>query len=724
MKNETPMLYTAVLYICAFILFLEWLYPVNVVGDVTNLTVFILFTLFCFLISMLEIKWWLSMALKGFGLVFIIHSLFLVYPFLSKPWVTQLFTEIGFNVNVLINQEWYELTPMFRSILFLILIWLMSYLLHYWFIVMKKIFLFVILTFIYLTVLDTFTAYDADTAIVRTFIFSFVALGITNFFKEIDREAIRFSWARNAPIWVIPIISVVLFSTLIGYAAPKFSPQWPDPVPFLRSAADGAGSSGGGAGIQKVGYGTNDSRLGGSFVQSYTPVFQASAKDDHYWRIESKDIYTGKGWERSSDLNFERQPSDEIDLNLARVETQEFQTSIDFQNRGSIDKMVYPYGISGVETDKNVDFMLDRQFGVIQAWQNGGNTDLDRFTITYDRPSYNVGKLRQAGEEDPAAIKERYTQLPESLPERVGELATQVTANTENRYDAAKTIESYFNQNGFVYRINNVPVPKENQDYVDQFLFESRAGYCDNFSTAMVVMLRTLDIPARWVKGFTAGTVVDQGESADAHDIYEVTNANAHSWVEVYFPEVGWVPFEPTQGFSNPAEFQADPASATPETDVEVPQTPEEQQEQVEKPEENAAAAANNDDGNSNFTVNWWYVLTGAAVLLLVAYVLYRTRFRWQSIYLHYKFKRHGDQRTYQEVYHHLLKVLAVKGLAKDEGQTLREYSRRIDSRYNTDEMGQLTAHYERILYRNNLDNNAADNLSQLWKNLIKRIMG
>src|SRR5699024_5636170 len=102
-----------------------------------------------------------------------------------------------------------------------------------------------------------------------------------------------------------------------------------------------------------------------------------------------------------------------------------------------------------------------------------------------------------------------------------------------------------------------IPYPEAEQDYVDQFLFDTQLGYCDNYSTSMVVMLRTLNIPARWVKGFTGGQQIDDtlANANDSHHVYTITNANAHSWVEVYFPNIGWVPFEPTQGFSNLTDF-------------------------------------------------------------------------------------------------------------------------------------------------------------------------
>ncbi|SEQ81671.1 protein of unknown function [Virgibacillus subterraneus] len=723
MKMKIPLLYTSILYICAFVLFLEWLYPVNVIGDVNNLTVFILFTIFCFFISMLQIEWYISMPLKGFGLLFIINSLFLTHPLFSKLWFDQLFMEISFNINVLFSQQWYELTPLFRSVLFLLLIWLMSYLLHYWFIVMKRIFLFVLLTIIYITVLDTFTIYEADAAIVRTFIVSFVALGMTNFFKEIDREAIRFSWLKKSPIWVVPLITIVLFSTLIGFAAPKFDPQWPDPVPFLKSTAENAGSSDAGSGVSKVGYGDNDSRLGGSFVQDYTPVFQAAAKDDHYWRVETKDVYTGKGWEKSQDPQYELQQNNAISLETFAdsVETEKFTTTLDFQGNNNMEKLIYPYGISGVETTQNVGLMLDSQFGEIRTELEGSSLRLNNYTITYERPSFAIDELRKVSDEDPASLNERYTQLPDSLPERVGELAAEVTAEDDNRYDKARSLESYFSRNGFVYQISDVPVPNENQDYVDQFLFDSKAGYCDNYSTSMIVMLRSLDIPARWVKGFTSGEIVEEGENQNSYDIYEVTNSNAHSWVEVYFPDKGWVPFEPTQGFPNMAEFHFN-SDSTSENDDEY-EAPETESEQEQLPEENESETSSSTSNTSNFEVNWWYVLIGLTVILLFTFIIYLTRFRWKTVYLNMKIKNKGDAKTYQNAYHHLLNVLAHNGFPKDADQTLREYSKRIDSLYGSNTMKRLTSHYERILYKNELDTEEAVNLRQLWKNLIKRIM-
>jgi hypothetical protein len=75
---------------------------------------------------------------------------------------------------------------------------------------------------------------------------------------------------------------------------------------------------------------------------------------------------------------------------------------------------------------------------------------------------------------------------------------------------------------------------------VDYFLFDLQQGYCDYYATAMVVMARSLGIPARLAVGYATGEYDPELEA------YQVTRANAHSWAEVYFPEYGWIRFEPT----------------------------------------------------------------------------------------------------------------------------------------------------------------------------------
>ncbi len=130
-----------------------------------------------------------------------------------------------------------------------------------------------------------------------------------------------------------------------------------------------------------------------------------------------------------------------------------------------------------------------------------------------------------------------YTQLPAHLDPRVGRLAQQITANSPSNYLRAKAIEVYLQANfGYTLQLPGHP----EADPLAAFLFERKKGHCEYFASSMAVMLRTLGIPARVVNGFRGG------EFNDVAGSYIVREKDAHSWVEAYFPEYGWVTFDPT----------------------------------------------------------------------------------------------------------------------------------------------------------------------------------
>lgn len=136
-------------------------------------------------------------------------------------------------------------------------------------------------------------------------------------------------------------------------------------------------------------------------------------------------------------------------------------------------------------------------------------------------------------------VMERYLQVPADPDPRIRELTRGLIVGTRsgNRYDTARVIESYFQQN-FRYTLE---MKSGGADPLADFLFRVREGHCEYFSTAMAVMLRSAGVAARVVNGFQLG------EYNDAADVYTVRQSDAHSWVEVYFPETdAWVTFDPT----------------------------------------------------------------------------------------------------------------------------------------------------------------------------------
>ena len=167
----------------------------------------------------------------------------------------------------------------------------------------------------------------------------------------------------------------------------------------------------------------------------------------------------------------------------------------------------------------------------------------DTYEITSSVSQAKGEQLRHAGTDYPTWALERYTQLPDDLPQRVRNLAADVTARADTPYEKAKAIEAYLSS--FPYTLIVDPPPFD-ADGVDHFLFTLRQGYSEYFASAMTVMLRSVGIPARLATGYTTGDKV-LGE-----DIYVVTDSHSHGWVEAYMPGYGWIPFEPTPGKSLP----------------------------------------------------------------------------------------------------------------------------------------------------------------------------
>jgi transglutaminase-like putative cysteine protease len=152
-------------------------------------------------------------------------------------------------------------------------------------------------------------------------------------------------------------------------------------------------------------------------------------------------------------------------------------------------------------------------------------------------PARNVPRLRAASTDYPENIRDVYLQLPPTLDPRIPDLARQITARAQTPFDKTITLENYL-RSRFTYTLSLTGKPGD--DPLAHFLFETHAGHCEYFASAMAIMLRTLGIPTREVNGFLPGEYNDLGED------YIVRASDAHSWVEVYFPGTGWLTFDPT----------------------------------------------------------------------------------------------------------------------------------------------------------------------------------
>ena len=140
----------------------------------------------------------------------------------------------------------------------------------------------------------------------------------------------------------------------------------------------------------------------------------------------------------------------------------------------------------------------------------------------------------------PHGADARYLQLPAELPQRDRDLADQITAATNNEYGAVMAVQSWL-QTNTRYDLT-VPREPDGVDAVDHFLFDTGRGFCEHIASAMAVLLRAEGIPTRIVTGY------GPGERNPFTGYYDVRYSDAHAWVEVFYPQIGWIPYDPTFG--------------------------------------------------------------------------------------------------------------------------------------------------------------------------------
>ncbi|WP_462412721.1 transglutaminase TgpA family protein [Neobacillus sp. Marseille-QA0830] len=723
---------TLLLYGLGFLLLWEWLRPIEQLTNTNHIETFIIFLLIAFALSFLNVKWYWQSVIQILFILFAINRFHYQEPFFQFSWLISFLGDFLNNLGLIASRDWTHLSNGFRTLLLFILLWLMVYLVHYWLLRRQRIFLFFFMTLIYITILDTFTVYDAGTAIVRTVVVGFTIMGILTYLRIFHHELVS-SDSSLLKKWIAPLAGMIALSVFIGIAAPKAAPIWPDPVPYLKTAANKGGNDGGNTGISRIGYGTNDEQLGGPFIGDDNPVFQYEAYGKTYWKVETKDVYTGKGWipQGSTPITFSESDTVPVFSIPDTVETSAETARVTFDpSFFTADFMVYPAGIQKFQQIKpsgGTVFNIDTTKEKISPREK----KITSYAVQFKEPSYKAVNLRKTtayqSSEMGADFYNRYTLLPEGLPSRIKQLTEEITAGKTNWFDKAKAVEEYFGNGQYIYDQKNVALPGKDDDYVDQFLFDTKTGYCDNFSSSMAVMLRTIGIPTRWIKGFTGGDFIQYNVGEDSMQLYQVTNNNAHSWVEVYLPGQGWVPFEPTKGFYSGIniDYTTGQSSSSSQTPV-TPTVEKPKQEKADDTKENKQESSFDwgtvwNNVQSFFSDHWLGAGLAVIILFLLAAGLYRIRGKWfpYVIMLRYRFKKQDD--TISAAYMSLLGQLERYGLKRKDNQTLRNYARYVDSFFSTREMTRLTDRYEQYLYHQTLPEGSWKDARELWENLIKK---
>jgi transglutaminase-like putative cysteine protease len=256
----------------------------------------------------------------------------------------------------------------------------------------------------------------------------------------------------------------------------------------------------------------------------------------HYWRGATTDYYSGRGW--ATTVEDRQEVQGELPL-PAPPEYREVVQRYEF---------TAPHGdtLYALNAPARVEEPVEALWRIPPDPSSSVDSRGDLAGLASEVISYSVvSRVPTPTTEDLRAIpplyapeiRERYLQLPESVPQRVVDLAWEVVSEADTAYERARLLERYLR--AYPYSLE-VERPPEDRDVADYFLFDVREGYCDYYATAFVVMARAVGMPTRLASGYVGGQY-DLGRGA-----YLVRQANGHSWPEVYFPGWGWIGFEPT----------------------------------------------------------------------------------------------------------------------------------------------------------------------------------
>lgn len=275
----------------------------------------------------------------------------------------------------------------------------------------------------------------------------------------------------------------------------------------------------------------------GSVKLGTKPVLEVQSGEPGLIRATSYDEYTGTGW-RATDRETTR--VDARDLAEAESATDYVKRQVTILRVKILDSESTILTL-GTPLTTNVTTLVDSPDGFkgdVERIRSRVSLDPDDSYTSFGSVSVATPEdLSAAGTEYPEWVTNRYLQLPDGLPAVVQEEAQRAAGDAASPYQQAVAVEQFLRE--YPYDLT-VPASPPGEDSVGFFLDELRRGYFDYHSSAMAVMLRSLGIPSRVAVGYA----LDPDDAVET--TYTVKKDDAYSWVEVYFPQYGWVTFNPT----------------------------------------------------------------------------------------------------------------------------------------------------------------------------------
>jgi transglutaminase-like putative cysteine protease len=256
-----------------------------------------------------------------------------------------------------------------------------------------------------------------------------------------------------------------------------------------------------------------------------------------YWLTRRYDTYNAWGWTSNTTVD------ETVSAGTAVVGEELNHLSYIVENRIKTDVIIttglfvkadIPVSLKTVPFDQTDTNNGADIIATVSPWVLG---PYQRYTVVTNIPSFTTEELTAAKGAYPDWVIQRYLQLPDTFPQHVRTLSDDLTKDAPTAYEKLTAIKKYLDK--FLYN-QKALAPSGTEDGVALFLYSTQKGNCLSFASSMVVMLRSVGIPARLCTGYL------QGDLDKKTGKYIVRSRHYHAWAEVYFPGYGWIEFETT----------------------------------------------------------------------------------------------------------------------------------------------------------------------------------
>lgn len=522
--------------------------------------------------------------------------------------------------------------------------------------------------------------------------------------------------------WMLCTAIVVTVSVLLSLALPlDISPvRWPwlnDKIvslfPFI---ADWRNDT-----TESFGYGFNSEGFKGKMLgvellqdTSVMMTVKAQGEDTLYLRGAVKDKYSDNSWSKQKKSYKEYSEGYPMPLPYGSSITT-YEKTLEITYKDLLTSTIFaPYSIYQVQ-HRSKRIYADEDSEIYTAKMTMRN---ESYTVKSIIPYIDIKEIRQKKAESLGVNEFKLnTSLAEDIPERVKALAQEITKGQNNNYDKAKAVEGYLREN-YKYTLKPPKLPPK-AEFTDHFLFEGKEGYCTYFATSMVVLLRASNVPTRYVEGFVA--------RYEGSKERKVRGTDAHTWVEVYFDDYGWVAFDPTPRFSG-VEFRiAQSAAEETETDTEQNTA----RNSIGTSNLSRRRGALEDEGEQGNGTAYGssqgkrFNIGNIALLLLVSTLLIRFCYMYFAWVLKEVDLRRNKGRKFAMNYiKDVIWYLRRAGFVMNQEETLREFMEKVEYNYGErfSDITNVTAILEKIRYsEQDLDAEERKSL-EVFRKRVKRL--